>query len=71
MLNYQHRLLKFSSHDFLTCNRLFPALWSLIFFLQEKYEKELKDARVKELMYAEEAAMLEKVVGLHQPLPFY
>lgn len=28
--------------------------------MKEKYEKELKDARVKELMYAEEAAMLEK-----------
>ncbi|KAJ4967600.1 hypothetical protein NE237_019449 [Protea cynaroides] len=28
--------------------------------LKEKYEKELKDARARELMYAEEAAMLDK-----------
>lgn len=28
--------------------------------IKEKYEKELKDARARELMYAEEAAMLEK-----------
>ncbi|KAI3981087.1 hypothetical protein MKX01_032227 [Papaver californicum] len=28
--------------------------------LKEKYEKELKDARARQLMYAEEAAMLEK-----------
>ncbi|XP_059624325.1 MICOS complex subunit MIC60, mitochondrial [Cornus florida] len=28
--------------------------------LKEKYEKELKDARAKELMYAEEVAMLDK-----------
>lgn len=28
---------------------------------QEKYEKELKDARARELMYAEEAAILDKV----------
>lgn len=30
--------------------------------LKDKYEKELKDARARELMYAEEAAMLEKEV---------
>lgn len=30
--------------------------------MKEKYEKELKDARARELMYAEEAAMLEKEV---------
>lgn len=29
--------------------------------LQEKYEKELKDARVRELMYAEREAILDKV----------
>lgn len=28
--------------------------------IKEKYEKELKDARVRELMYAEEAAIMEK-----------
>ncbi|XAR48036.1 hypothetical protein NMG60_11030730 [Bertholletia excelsa] len=28
--------------------------------MKEKYEKELKDARVRELMYAEEAALLDK-----------
>lgn len=30
--------------------------------MKEKYEKELKDARARELMYAEEAAMLEKEI---------
>jgi MICOS complex subunit MIC60 len=30
-------------------------------FYQEKYEKELKDTRARELMYAEEAAILDKV----------
>jgi hypothetical protein len=30
-------------------------------FSQEKYEKELKDTRARELMYAEEAAILDKV----------
>lgn len=30
---------------------------------QEKYEKEVKDARARELMYAEEAAILDKVFG--------
>jgi MICOS complex subunit MIC60 len=31
------------------------------FLSQEKYEKELKDTRARELMYAEEAAILDKV----------
>ncbi|XP_021714130.1 MICOS complex subunit MIC60-like [Chenopodium quinoa] len=31
--------------------------------MKDKYEKELKDARARELMYAEEAAMLEKEVN--------
>ncbi|XP_074308720.1 MICOS complex subunit MIC60, mitochondrial [Silene latifolia] len=30
--------------------------------MKDKYEKELKDARARELMYAEEAAMLEKEI---------
>lgn len=29
--------------------------------MQDKYEKALKDAKARELMYAEEAAILEKV----------
>lgn len=29
--------------------------------MQDKYEKALKDAKVRELMFAEEAAILEKV----------
>lgn len=36
--------------------------------LQDKYEKELKDAAIRELMLAEEAAMLDKVgVYFFQP----
>lgn len=31
-------------------------------YFQEKFEKELKDARARELMHAEEAAILEKVL---------
>lgn len=31
--------------------------------LQEKYEKELKDAIARELMHAEEAALLNKVIS--------
>lgn len=30
--------------------------------LQEKYEKDLKDAIARDLMHAEEAALLDKVV---------
>ena len=30
-------------------------------FIQEKLEKELRDAQVRELMHAEEAAILDKV----------
>lgn len=33
----------------------------LCFWFQEKYEKQLKDAKARALMYAEEAAILEKV----------
>lgn len=37
--------------------------------LQEKYEKELKDARVRELMYAEREAILDKVLNSSFVLP--
>lgn len=33
----------------------------MLVFFQERYEKELKDTRARELMYAEEAAILDKV----------
>lgn len=39
--------------------------------IQEKYEKELKDARARELMYAEEAAILDKVTCLFALLLLY
>lgn len=38
--------------------------------MQAKYEKELRDARARELMYAEREAILEKVVkGIFYLLP--
>ena len=35
--------------------------------IQEKFEKELRDARARELMFAEEAAILDKVLSI----PFF
>jgi len=49
---------------FIFYNNIFDSSIFYVLFLassQEKYEKELKDTRARELMYAEEAAILDKV----------
>lgn len=38
--------------------------FKVLFLLQGKYEKELKDAIARELMHAEEAALLDKVTEI-------
>jgi mitofilin len=48
---------------FIFYNNIFDSTTFYVLFLassQEKYEKELKDTRARELMYAEEAAILDK-----------
>lgn len=50
------------SFDFILLH--FIMVSTLLMFSQEKYEKELKDTRARELMYAEEAAILDKVCDI-------